>query len=48
VHGPSVPHLPSINLWYQDTIVVHQKRLEHVIPAPSGSFTFLESAQLAN
>ena len=40
--------LPAINLWYRDTIVVHNKRLTHVVPTPSGSFTFLESAELAS
>ena len=39
--------LPAINLWYRDTIVVHNKRLTHVFPTPSGSYTFLESAELA-
>lgn len=40
--------LPSINLWYQDTVVVHQRRLLNVVPSPSGSYTFLEYAQLAD
>jgi len=40
--------LPAINLWYRDTIVVHNRRLTHVAPTPSGSYTFLESAELAN
>ena len=39
--------LPAINLWYRDTVVVHQRRLQHVVPLPSGSYTFLESAELA-
>jgi peptide/nickel transport system substrate-binding protein len=39
--------LPAINLWYQDSIVVHNRRLTHVIPTPSGSYTFLETAALA-
>jgi len=39
--------LPAINLWYPDSIVVHNRRLTHVIPAPSGSYTFLETAELA-
>jgi peptide/nickel transport system substrate-binding protein len=39
--------LPSINLWYLDTVVVHNRRLTNVIPSPSGSYTFLETAQLA-
>ncbi len=39
--------LPAFNLWYLDTIVVHNRRLTDVIPAPSGSYRFLETAQLA-
>ena len=39
--------LPVFNLWYIDTVVVHSRRLTHVIPAPSGSYTFLETAALA-
>jgi peptide/nickel transport system substrate-binding protein len=38
--------LPAINLWYLDTVVVHNRRLTHVVPTPSGSFTFLETAEL--
>jgi peptide/nickel transport system substrate-binding protein len=38
--------LPAINLWYRDTVVVHNKRLTNVSPTPSGSFTFLETAEL--
>ncbi len=38
--------LPAINLWYRDTVLVHNRRLIHVAPAPSGSYTFLESAEL--
>jgi peptide/nickel transport system substrate-binding protein len=40
--------LPAINLWYRDTVVVHNRRITHVAPAPSGSYTFLETAELAN
>jgi peptide/nickel transport system substrate-binding protein len=39
--------LPAINLWYRDTIVVHNRRLTDVIPTPSGSYLFLETADLA-
>ncbi len=39
--------LPAINLWYRDTIVVHSKRLTRIAPTPSGSYTFLETAELA-
>ncbi|MGD0731637.1 MAG: ABC transporter substrate-binding protein [Terracidiphilus sp.] len=40
--------LPAINLWYRDTIVVHNRRLTNVHPSPSGSYSFLETAELAN
>ncbi len=40
--------LPAINLWYKDTVVVHNRRLTHVVPAASGSYTFLEAAELAH
>ncbi len=39
--------LPAINLWYRDTVVVHNARLTRIIPTPSGSYTFLETAELA-
>lgn len=38
--------LPAINLWYRDTVIVHNRRLTHVVPTPSGSYTFLETAEL--
>jgi peptide/nickel transport system substrate-binding protein len=38
--------LPAINLWYRDTVVVHNRRLTNVTPSPSGSYTFLETAAL--
>jgi peptide/nickel transport system substrate-binding protein len=40
--------LPAINLWYRDTVVVHNRRLTGVTPSPSGSYTFLETAGLNN
>jgi peptide/nickel transport system substrate-binding protein len=39
--------LPAINLWYRDTVIVHNKRLTNVVPSSSGSYSFLESARLA-
>ena len=39
--------LPAIDLWYRDTVVVHSRRLTGIAIQPSGSFTFLEYAQLA-
>jgi peptide/nickel transport system substrate-binding protein len=38
--------LPSVNLWYSDSVVVHSRSLTHLIPSASGSFSFLESAVL--
>lgn len=38
--------LPAINLWYKDTVVVHNRRVTDVVPTPSGSFTFLNTAEL--
>jgi peptide/nickel transport system substrate-binding protein len=40
--------LPAINLWYRDTIVVHNRRLSNMAPAPSGNYLFLETAELAD
>ena len=40
--------LPAINLWYRDTVVVHNRRLSRVAPTPSGSYSFLETAELAH
>jgi len=40
--------LPAINLWYRDTVVVHNRRLKNVVPNASGSFAFLEEAELAD
>jgi peptide/nickel transport system substrate-binding protein len=39
--------LPAINLWYRDTVVVHNRRLRNMAPAPSGNYLFLETAELA-
>lgn len=38
--------LPSMNLWYLNTVIVHNRRLTNVVPAPSGSYVFLEAAKL--
>ncbi len=39
--------LPAFNLWYLDTIVVHNRRLTHVEPTPSGDYDFLKTAEIA-
>jgi peptide/nickel transport system substrate-binding protein len=40
--------LPAINLWYRDTVVVHNRRLRNVVPTPSGSYAFLETAEIGS
>lgn len=39
--------LPAVNLWYIDTVVVHNRRLTQVNPSASGSYRFLETARVA-
>ena len=36
--------LPAINLWYQDAVVVHNRRLSEIELSPSGSYEFLRTA----
>jgi peptide/nickel transport system substrate-binding protein len=36
--------LPTIDLWYLDTVIVHTRRLTNVHTSPSGDFDFLRSA----
>ena len=38
--------LPAINLWYQDSILVYNRRLSGIAISPSGSFAFLRTAQV--
>jgi peptide/nickel transport system substrate-binding protein len=38
--------LPSINLWYLDTVIVHNRRLENTKLSSSGNFDFLREATL--
>jgi peptide/nickel transport system substrate-binding protein len=38
--------LPALNLWAQNAIVVHSKRISSVTPSPSGSMNFLRTAAL--
>ena len=39
--------LPAVNLWYLDTVVVHNERLTDVKASASGSYRFLETARIA-
>ena len=38
--------LPAFNLWYKDSIVVHNRRLSGIELSPSGSFAFLRTARV--
>jgi peptide/nickel transport system substrate-binding protein len=38
--------LPTINLWYLNAVVVHDRRLSNIHPNPSGTFDFLRTATL--
>jgi peptide/nickel transport system substrate-binding protein len=33
--------LPAVNLWYKDSIVVHNRRVSGIVLSPSGSFKFV-------
>jgi peptide/nickel transport system substrate-binding protein len=37
--------LPALNLWYQDAVLVHSRRLSEIALSPSGSFDFLTTAK---
>ena len=39
--------LPAVNLWYLDTVLVHNRRLENVHPSSSANFDFLRTATLS-
>ncbi|MGB9031088.1 MAG: ABC transporter substrate-binding protein [Acidobacteriaceae bacterium] len=38
--------LPSLDLWYLDSVIVHNRRLANIHPNPSGTFDFLRTAAL--
>ena len=38
--------MPTINLWYLDTVLVHSRRLTNVQPSPSADYFFLVRATL--
>ena len=38
--------VPTICLWYQDNVVVHTRRLQHIQVSPSGDYDFLKTATL--
>jgi len=40
--------VPSINLWYLDTVLVHSKRVKNARVNLSGNYNFLKTAELTN
>ncbi len=38
--------MPTINLWYLDTVLVHSRRLQNLHLSPSGNYDFLRGATL--
>lgn len=38
--------MPTINLWYLDTVLVHSRRLQNLHLSPSGNYDFLRDATL--
>ena len=40
--------LPYINLWYQDNVLVHTKRVHNLTLNPAGNYDFLRTAELSN
>jgi len=40
--------VPSINLWYLDNVLVHNKRVRNLKLNPAGNYDFLRTAELAN
>ncbi len=39
--------LPYVNMWYLDTVLVHNKRVRNVTLNPAGNYDFLRTAELA-
>jgi peptide/nickel transport system substrate-binding protein len=39
--------LPYINLWYQDNVLVHNKRVRNLTLNPSGNYDFLRTAEIS-
>jgi peptide/nickel transport system substrate-binding protein len=39
--------LPSINLWYNDNVLICSRRVKNVVLGPSGDYNFLKTAELA-
>jgi peptide/nickel transport system substrate-binding protein len=40
--------LPYIDLWYQDNVLVHTKRVQNLTLNPAGNYDFLKTAKLVN
>ena len=40
--------LPYVDLWYQDNVMVHSKRVKNLTLNPAGNYDFLRTAELSN
>lgn len=40
--------LPYVDLWYQDNVLVHSKRVKNLTLNPSGNYDFLKTAELVD
>jgi len=40
--------LPYIDLWYQDNVLIHSKRVQGLTLNPSGNYDFLKTAELVH
>ena len=40
--------VPSINLWYLDNVLIHNKRVQNLQLNPAGNYDFLRTAELAH
>jgi len=40
--------LPYIDLWYQDNVMVHSKRVTNLTLNPAGNYDFLRTAELGS
>lgn len=40
--------LPTLDLWYIDTVIIHSRRLKNIHPSPSGDFQFLRQAVITS
>lgn len=47
IQSIAADELPTINLWYLDTVLIYNRRLTNLHPSSSGNYDFLRQAMLA-